>query len=410
MQLNVKKTVLENGLTILSERIPGVRSVSIGVWIKAGSRCETTENNGIAHFLEHMVFKGTKKRSAFKIAQSLEELGGNLNAYTSKELTVFYAHCLDTHLAVGINVLADLVCNPLFRDRDIVREKQVVFEEIGSVKDTPDEYIFDLFQEKLFPEQSLGYPILGTVDTVRNFDRQTLVSFWDRYYSPDNMVLSAAGNLDHDKFVRLARRHFSFYKKSYPVRFEPPRAAQKLDLNIREPVSQTHICAGLEGVSYLAEERFPLIAVNSYLGGGMSSRLFQVIREKHGLAYSVYSFIDFFKDTGIFSFYLGTDRKNQDRALDLLMDEVDKITRKPITPAALKKTREFLKGSLLLGLESSYRRMTRLAKNEIYYGRQISMDELIQQVDAITAGAMLDISRKLFRMDRINILRLNPNA
>ncbi|MEJ2056201.1 MAG: pitrilysin family protein, partial [Calditrichaceae bacterium] len=260
--------------------------------------------NGIAHFLEHMVFKGTKTRSALKIAQSLEEVGGSLNAYTSKELTVYYAHALDSQLNICMNVLSDMLCNSLFRDADIEKEKMVVLEEISAVRDTPDEYIFDLFQENLFPDQPIGYPILGTEDTIQSFTRDSLIEFWKQNYCPNNIVITAAGNLKHDKLVNLAKKNFQFDSNAEVVTFEPPESAKKINLEFMEPVNQSHICAGLEALSYLAEERYNLIAINAFLGGGMSSKLFHVIREKHGLAYSVYSFVDFYRDTGMLSFYL----------------------------------------------------------------------------------------------------------
>ncbi|HES59804.1 MAG TPA: insulinase family protein, partial [Caldithrix sp.] len=406
---DIRKTVLDNGLTIVSEAIPSVRSVSVGVFIKTGTRYENKENNGIAHFLEHMVFKGTKKRSAFKIAQSLEEVGGSLNAYTSKELTVYYAHALDSQLSICMNVLSDMLCNSLFRDSDIEKEKLVVMEEISAVRDTPDEYIFDLFQEQLFPNQPIGYPILGTSETVKQFNRGTLLEFWGQHYCPNNIIISAAGNLQHDKLIKLAQKNFHFNNIGTSVCFQRPESAKKIDLEINESVSQSHICAGLEALSYLAEERYNLIAVNAYLGGGMSSKLFQVIREKHGLAYSVYSFVDFYSDTGMLSVYLGTDKKNQNKALKILFRELEKLTKKEISPPKVNKIKAHLKGNLLLGLESSNRRMTRLAKNEIYYGRQIGLKELVSKIDSISPSTLFEISRKIFALDDFNIIKLSPS-
>lgn len=409
LNTQILKTVLNNGLTIISEVIPSVRSISLGVWVKTGTRYENAQNNGIAHFLEHMVFKGTTKRTAFKIAQSLEEVGGSLNAYTSKELTVYYAHALDSQLTISMKVLSDMLCHSLFRDRDIEKEKQVVYEEISTVRDTPDEYIFDLFQENLYPGQPIGFPILGTLDTVQNFDRDSLVDFWSKYYCPNNIVIAAAGNLKHDKLVKLAEKYFQFQNNAIDIAFTRPKAAHKIDLEFEEPVTQSHICMGLEALSYNAEDRYDLIAMNAHLGGGMSSKLFQVIREKHGLAYSVYSFLDFYRDTGMLSFYLGTDKRNQKKAIKILFNEVEKLTHKEINPSTAHKLKEQLKGNFLLGLESSNRRMTRLAKNEIYYGRQISLDEIVSKIDSITAKSLLDIARKIFNMENFNVVKLNPS-
>lgn len=405
---DIQKTVLDNGLTVISETIPSVRSISIGVWVETGTRYENKQNNGIAHFLEHMVFKGTKKRSALKIAQSLEEVGGSLNAYTSKELTVYYAHALDSQLNICVNVLSDMLCNSLFRESDIEKEKLVVMEEISAVRDTPDEYIFDLFQENLFPNQPIGYPILGTQETVQEFNRDVLKDFWLQFYCPDNIVITAAGNLHHDKLVKLAQKNFEFSNRAKYIKFNQPKSAKKINLEINEPVNQSHICVGLEALSYLAEDRYNLIAVNAFLGGGMSSKLFQVIREKHGLAYSVYSFVDFYRDTGMISVYLGTDRRNQNKALKILFKEIEKLTKKEINKSTVRKLKEQLKGNFLLGLESSNRRMTRLAKNEIYYGRQIELDELVSRIDAISSSTLYNISRKIFALDNFNIIKLSP--
>ena len=411
MDLNtdIQKTVLDNGLTVISEVIPLVRSVSLGVWVKTGTRYEDRRNNGIAHFLEHMVFKGTKKRSALKIAQSLEEVGGSLNAYTSKELTVYYAHALDSQLNICMNVLSDILCNSLFRESDIEKEKLVVMEEISAVRDTPDEYIFDLFQENLYPDQPIGFPILGTKETVQQFNHELLKDFWSQYYCPNNVVITAAGNLKHDKLVKLAQKNFQFNSSSRSVLFNTPESAKQIDLEFKEPVNQSHICAGLEALSYLAEERYSLIAVNAYLGGGMSSKLFQVIREKHGLAYSVYSFVDFYRDTGMLSVYLGTDKKNQTKALKILFKEIEKLIKKEISQSSVNKIKEQLKGNFLLGLESSNRRMTRLAKNEIYYGRQIGLDELVLKINSITPSTLHEISRRIFALDNFNIIKLSPS-
>jgi len=405
----IEKTVLSNGLTVISEYVPAVRSVSVGVWVKTGTRYENALNNGIAHFLEHMVFKGTKRRSAFKIVQSIEELGGSLNAYTSKELTVYYAHALDSQLTNCINVLSDMLCHSLFRQRDIDREKQVVLEEISSVKDTPDEYIFDLFQENLFPHQPIGFPILGTVDSVKNITREELIEFWSKYYCSDNIVIAAAGNLQHDRFVKVVEKKFNFLPQAFVVSFEQPQSAKNIDIELSEPLNQAHLCVGLEALSYLSQDRYALMAINSYLGGGMSSKLFQVIREKYGLAYSVFSFVDFFRDTGMLSFYIGTDKRNQKKALHILFNEIDRLTQKELHKSRVQKIKEQMKGNFLLALESSNRRMTRLARNEIYYNRQIELDELVQSIEAISQDSLHAFSRNIFNFDHFNIVKLNPS-
>ncbi len=411
MGQNISKTVLKNGLTVISQQVPTVRSVAVGIWIKTGTRYETKQNNGIAHFLEHMVFKGTKTRSALQIAQSLEEVGGTLNAYTSKELTLYYTHALDSHLRKSVSILADLVCRPRIKEHDVDKEKSVVLEEISTIKDTPDELIFDIFQEKLFPNHPIGFPILGSEETVRSFTRRQVVDFWQKYYCPENMLLSAAGNLEHERLVRLAEKYFTFQNHCQPVDLTPPKSTHHVRYEIKDAVNQSHICAGLEGLSYLTEERYQLIALNSYLGGGMSSRLFQVVREKYGLAYTVYSYADFFRDTGIISFYMGTEKSKHDQAIELLFEEIDRLRKEPLKPTTVARLREQLKGNYLLGLESMYQRMSRMAKNELYYGRQISVEEeIMEKIDQITPESLLEIARKIFIIDHFNIVKLNPNA
>ena len=410
MNQNIQKTTLSNGLTVVSERMTTVMSVSVGVWIKTGSRYEHKKNNGVAHFIEHLVFKGTEKRTALQIARSLEDLGGNLNAYTSKELTNYYAVALDNHLANCVNVLADLVCHPLFREKDIEKEKEVVLEEISAVKDTPEEYIYDVFQEKLFPHHPLGFPILGTPESLSALTRDDVLDFWKAYYTPSNMVVSAAGNLDHEKLVHLVEKQFRCGQAPKLRRLHRPQPAHGISVDIPESFNQAHILVGIDSVPYAAPERYEMAALNSYLGAGMSSRLFQSLREHHGLAYTVYSAVDFFKDTGIFSVYVGTDGRKRKKAVDLLLKEMQRITENPIRESDVRRIKDQLKGSLLLGLENTSHRMSRLAKNEIYFGRQISISETIRNVDKINAQKLLDLAQNLFNMDQFNIIQMVPDA
>jgi len=404
----IERTRLDNGLTVISEYLPVVRSVSMGVWIKAGSRFETSETNGMAHFLEHMLFKGTKKRSAFKIAQSLEELGGHLNAYTSKEVTCYYAHTLDSHLNISVNVLSDLINNPLFKEKDIEKERLVIQEEINAVMDTPEEYIFDVFQEHLFPNQSLGNPILGTSKTISMINREKIVDFWSGFYQPENIIISAAGNIDHNRLIRLIEKNFHFEGKAFNPEWVAPKKADRFELQIEQPLNQSHICMGLEGVSYHADDRFDLIALNTYLGGGMSARLFQVIRERFGLAYSIYSTLDFYKDTGVINFYMGTDQKNQEKAVQMLLKEIRTLSNNGVSSSIVRKLKEQLKGNYILGLESTSRRMTRLAKNEIYYGEQVSVDEMIESIEKISPESLQRVANKQLNPDNFNIIKLSP--
>ncbi|KAA3617719.1 MAG: insulinase family protein [Calditrichaeota bacterium] len=398
----VNKTVLDNGLTIVTEHNSVFRSVALGIWIKMGSRFETLEEKGMAHFIEHMLFKGTKNRTALEIASSLEELGGSLNAFTGKEETCFYIHTLDSHLKISVQVLADMICNSLFRESDIEMEKHVVLEEIKAVKDTPDEYIFDIFQEKIFPDQPLGYPILGNPENVRGFDRQKLIAFWKKHYHPSNIVVSASGNISHDSLVELVKFYFNFPDNADRIEMLPAKVAQNIHFKLSEPLNQTHICLGNGTISYYDENRFDLIALNTYLGGGLSSRLFQVLREQHGLVYTVYSFLDFYKDTGVIGFYLGTDVKNQEKAIGELHKELDQIATNKLTLKKVNILKEQIKGSFFLSMESTFKRMSRLAKNEIYFNKFISADELAHSINQISPESINKMANEYLNVTNLN--------
>jgi len=402
------KSTLDNGITVISEHIESVRSVSIGIWIKTGSRAEHSKENGIAHFLEHMVFKGTENRSPLKIAQSMESLGGSLNAFTGKEVTCFFANALDTHLKNAVEILADIVCNSTFPQKEIGREKKVIIEEIKSIQDTPEEYVFDIFHEKLFPESALGRPILGTESIIRQMDRANVLTFWKENYFGKNIIISAAGSLDHQKLVFLVDKYFAFSNGVHLKPVEKVTSAASQSFILDQPISQAHLCTGGESISYKSEDRFPLMILNTYLGGGMSSRLFQQVREKRGLAYSVYSFLDFYSDVGLFGIYVGTDHQKLGIIQELLKDELLRVSSEPLKKNALSKLKNQLKGNLVLALESTSRRMSRLAKNEIYFGEYVSLDKLIAEIDQVNQDDLLAIAEKVFRPDRFITVVLNP--
>jgi predicted Zn-dependent peptidase len=408
---NYKKTVLDSGLTVISEHIPSVRSVAVGVWIKTGSRFEYPNDNGIAHFLEHMLFKGTQKRSPLEIAQSLESIGGHLNAFTGKEITCYYANALDVHLNRTVEVLSDMVCNSVFPEKEIPRERFVVLEEIKSTKDTPEEHIFDLFHDKLLPDDPLGRPILGTEEIVSGFNRERLMHFWLAHYAPGNIVVSGAGNMQHDKLVRLVEKYFNFHSSA-------GSSAPKTVYNVVEskkfvipqPINQAHICTGGLGIPYKSNDRFALLVLNAYLGGGMSSRLFQRLREKRGLAYSIYSFVDFYSNIGLFGVYMGTDAAKLTTSQDLLFDEINKLRIKEISNGRLQKVKNQLKGNLVLGLESTSRRMTRLAKNELYFNEYVSLDTMIKNIDAVSSSDILRLANTILHPDKFITVILKPAA
>lgn len=411
MQNNTyKKSILDNGLTVISEHIKSVRSVSVGVWIKTGSRFEEMEQNGIAHFLEHMVFKGTKRRSALKIAQSLESIGGNLNAFTGKEVTCYYAQALDIHLKQVIDVLSDMLCYSIYPEKEIEKEKMVVKEEIKAVKDTPEDYIFDVFQEKLFPDCTLGNPILGTEKTISDFNRDALLSFWKKYYTSSNIIISAAGNLSHDKLVQLIEKYFHLPQSDKKYKPSPVKTSEFDSFELHQPINQAHLCLGNIGIPYSSNMRYPLLLLNTYLGGGMSSRLFQKLREKNGLAYSVYSFIDFYKDTGIFGVYIGTDKNKFGKAKKLLIQELESVSNKHLANNTMTKLKNQLKGNIVIGFESTSRRMSQLGKNEIYFGKNIGIDEIIQNVDNVDSEDVFKVAKEIIKTNNFtSVLLHNKN-
>ncbi|GAB4371252.1 MAG: pitrilysin family protein [Calditrichia bacterium] len=391
-----QKTILPNGLTIVSEKIPTVRSVTVGVWIKAGSRHESRENSGVAHFLEHMLFKGTEKRSAREIARSLESVGGYLNAYTSKEHTCYYAEVLDRHLPRAIEVLSDMLCHSVFSPKEMAKEREVILDEIDSVEDTPDDLIQEIFVEKLYPDNTLGLPILGIKESVSALTRDQLVEMFSRSYTAENIVVAAAGNLDHHRLVELCEALFDLPEGNTLIPAESPQTIGKGELRIERPVNQTHICLGTAALPYTHHRKYDLLLLNTLLGVGMGSRLFQNIRERYGLAYSIYSFLDFFRDNGLIGIYLGTDKNKTDKALNLLEREIQRLKTKPVSQKELKQVKTQVKGNLLLGLESTARRMSRLAKMEIYFQKFYTVDEIIAEINKVSQESLFELVNQIF--------------
>ncbi len=396
MYTQYHKTTLANGLIVVSESIPHYHSVSIGVWIRSGSRQENKNNNGIAHFLEHLMFKGTKKRSAREIARSLESVGGYLNAFTSKEQTCYYAEVLDSQLPRAVDILTDMVCHSLFSPRDIERERQVILDEIDSVEDTPDDLVQDIFMEKLYPENSLGYPILGTKETICSITREQLIDFYENHYISSNIIIAAAGKVEHEKLVRLCEQKFDLpnSQKIFPT--PPVLQTGEGEFLYQRPINQAHICLGTIGLPYAHANKYELLLLNTLLGFGMSSRLFQNIREKYGLAYSIYSYVDFFQDNGLLAIYLGTDKNKKDRALQLVEKEIQNLKNKIITENELDRLKTQLKGNLVLSLESSSKRMSRLAKMEIYLREYQTVEHVMSEIEKVQRSTLAEIIHQIF--------------
>ncbi len=396
----IQHTQLANGLHVISEYMPALRSVSIGVWLKAGSRFEPAEINGVAHFLEHMMFKGTRKRTPLQIARSLESVGGHLNAFTSKDLTCYYAEVLDEHLKRAVDVLSDILLNATFPEKEMEKERLVILDEIQSVEDTPEEAIQDYLAMHLFPDHPLGRPILGRVESVSRISREALLQFYQRHYTLQNVTISAAGNVDHDYLVELVEQYFRFPDNGVVPDPQPPRQFGNGVHWIHRPINQAHIMMGFPAPDYRSPLKYPLYMLNTLLGGGMSSRLFQNIREKHGVAYSIYSFTELYADTGVLGIYLGTDVRNVEKARALLEKELQRMVESPISKTELEQTRNQIKGGMVLSLESASRRMSWLARQFIYTGQLVALDDVLRQYETITQETIWEFARNLLTLDQ----------
>jgi predicted Zn-dependent peptidase len=405
----VRKTVLENGLTVITEAMPAVRSVSVGIWLRTGSRAENEDDNGITHFLEHMVFKGTGKRTAEEIARSADSIGGHLDAFTAKECTSFSIKVLDEHVPRAFEVLTDLVKDPLLREEHIVKESQVIQEEIKMVEDTPDDLVHEIFTQSYWRNHPLGRPILGTRETVRSFNRKRLCRYFRRHYTPRNILVTAAGHLQHDRIVDLVQGEFGAVAAGSATRVpRAPVASPQIRYRRKKNLEQVHICMGAPAYPQAHPKRFASYVLNTVLGGGMSSRLFQNVREKRGLAYAVFSGLSTYMDTGCLNVYAGTSTANARTVVQLIIEEFARLKSEALTDEELRRTKDYLKGSTLLGLESTTSRMSNLARQETYFGRHISMDEIAREVESVTADDVLGVARDLLVPGRIALTVLGP--
>ena len=394
---DIAMTTLANGVRVITEAMPHVRSVSIGIWIGAGSRRETPEQNGVSHFIEHMLFKGTASRSAEDIARSVDSIGGNLDAFTAKEMVCYNTKVLDEHLSRAFDVVADLVLHPRFDEADIEKEKGVILEEIKMEADSPDSVVHEIFSSNFWRDHPLGKPILGTRETVKSFDRRVVRDYYSAVYAPSNVVVTAAGHLTHDRLVDLVREHFESLPPGAPT--PPDRAPAthaRIALRNKKALEQVHLCLGVPSYPLPHEERFACYVLNTLLGGGMSSRLFQNIRERQGLAYAVFSELSPYRDTGCLSIYAGTSRQNARKVVASIVNEFRQLKEQPVGEEELRRGKDYLKGSLMLGLESSSSRMANLARQEMYFGRFFTLDELVASIESVTAGDVQTIARTFF--------------
>ncbi|HEX7176535.1 MAG TPA: pitrilysin family protein [Pyrinomonadaceae bacterium] len=410
----IRTTRLPNGLTVLSEHMPSLRSATVGIWVRRGSRHESAPLNGICHFIEHAVFKGTRRRTALDIAVESDRLGGNLDAYTTHELTGFAMKVVDSALPQGFDLIADMLSAPRFDEEDLRREQKVIIEEMKMVEDTPDELLMELFSARYFPEHSLGRPIEGTAETVSTFDSQRTTRFHERAYAPRNLVVAAAGNVEHDALLELAARLFGDAAADTVDDKDAPEDAPRAEGDLSAPapaapifverkkeLEQAHMILATPWPSSRDEDRYAGTLLASIIGGGTSSRLWQSVREERGLAYSVGAAASHFTDAGIFQIYAGTSPEHLDEVLDLSLAELRRILREPVSEDELRLVKDQAVSSILLGLESTSARAGTLARQEIVHGQRISPDEIIRRLEAVTPEDLLRLARTYFRADSL---------
>jgi predicted Zn-dependent peptidase len=401
---NIQREVFPNGLTVLTERMDHIRSVSMGIWVKSGSRHEDANVNGISHFVEHMVFKGTSNRSAEQIARQVDSIGGNMDAFTGKETICFNVKVLDEHLPIAVDVLSDMVLHPVFDAKEIIRERGVILEEIKMDEDNPDYLVHEIFTQNFFKDHPLGKPILGTKETVRRFDQEAILSYYGGKFAPGNLIISAAGNIVHEEFVDLLRQRFgSLPQGTNGWHDTPPKINSRIILRNKKALEQVQICVGVPSYSISHNRRYVMYVLNTLLGGGMSSRLFQNIREKQGLVYSIFSELNPFRDTGMLSIYAGSSRDSAPKVVQSIVRELRQLKENAIEEEELKRAKDQLKGSLMLSLESSTARMSNLARQEMYYDHFVSMDEIIERIQAVTQDDLLASANELFKPEMIAV-------
>lgn len=391
----VKKYTCSNGLRIVLEEISNVRSVTIGVWVKTGSRNEQEQNNGISHFIEHMFFKGTKTRSAREIAESFDSIGGQVNAFTSKEYTCYYAKVLDTHAKKALDILSDMFFNSTFDKTEMDREKKVVLEEIKMYEDTPDDIVHDLLAQATYGNHPLGYPILGTEETLKSFTPESIRSYMDQQYVPENVVVSVAGNVDESFFKDVEDRFGDYTSQHSPDPFTKP-AFKTGAIRRKKDTEQAHLCLGYDGLPIGDDRVFSLVVLNNVLGGSMSSRLFQEVREQRGLAYSIFSYHSSHADSGLLTIYGGTGKDQLGVLQETIDTTVNEFIRDGLTNKELENSKEQLKGSIMLGLESTNSRMSRNGKNELMLGRHRTLDEMVAQIDSVTHDSVDHVLKAVF--------------
>jgi len=399
-----KVVTLENGMKIAMEEMDGIRSVSFGIWVKNGSRNESKEEKGISHFIEHMMFKGTGRRTAKDIADEMDAVGGQMNAYTTKEYTCYYTRTLDTHLYIALDVLSDMFLRSQFDDAEIKKECKVILEEIDMYEDTPEDMVHDLLQTQIWADNSLGFSVIGEKDVITGFRHDSFMNYTAKHYSPRNTVITLAGHFNAEEAVRKIEEAFSGFMPSRDENAPGPEAVYTAGVSVKsKDIEQTHLCLGFPAISLGDERSYDLTVMNTVFGGGMSSRLFQTIREENGLAYSVYSYTVPYTDTGIFSIYTGFNVNQASDVIHLLFDVIHGFFTDKVTQQQLDKTREQLKSNFLMGLESTSSRMSGLGRSQLLLNHSLTEDEIVAKLDAVTLDSMYDMARLIFDMERASL-------
>jgi len=404
-----RKTILKNGVRIISERLEHLRSVSLGIWINIGSRDEMSSENGVSHFIEHMSFKGTRNRSGIQIAKDLDAIGGMSNAFTGKETTCFHGRVLAKHFGLLAEILSDIFLNPTFNPIDMEREREVIFQEINMTEDSPDENLHMLFNRLFWAEHPIGRSILGTGETVSAISKEVALNYIRKSYTPENILIVAAGDVDHQEMVSYFEPVFESApgESGLSSARSVPLSNGGLSVHFRE-LEQVHVCLGGEAPSQVAEKRFACAILNTIFGGNMSSRLFQEIREKRGLAYSVYSFLSTYVDAGLLGIYAGTEQRNLNRVLETIQNEIRKLCEGELTQSDLAAAKEHLIGGIYLASEGADNRMMRIAKNEFVFGKYVDYEELVSSLEQVSIDEVVETANDTFRKSKISFAALGP--
>jgi len=407
----ISKSTLDNGITVVLEEMPFVRSIAFGAFIKNGSRNENKNVNGISHFIEHMLFKGTEKRTAKMIAEEMDAIGGQLNAYTTKEFTCYYARTLDNHFDTALDIISDMLINSKFDEDDIAKERGVIIEEINMYEDSPEDLVHDLLEQSVFKGAALGLPVIGDKKRVALFNRNTFIDYYSSHYHQDNIVIAAAGNFKSAAIIekmnnslRDFKRETAFIKPAYKTHFKQTHAFKEKD------IEQVHICMGFPGIKINTDDTYAVSILNAVFGGGMSSRLFQTIREERGLVYSIYSHNASYLNCGIFSVYAALAKEQANTVIDLIKKEISSLKTDPITPDLLSKSKEQIKSSYLLSLEASANIMSGLGRQQLLRGRALTPGQTIKKIDAVTMDSVYRVADHIFDMDKLSLCAVGDVA